>query len=137
MFKILVLILILFSTQAFSNDQLIQNFISKNCKGEKTICEDDFIFKIEFKKNTKNEIIILNSNILDHKHIVKISEFNFKKINNIFLINFYIINNLEKKFDFEINGEISKKSYLPKKIIISFQNQFLAEYSLEKIDSIK
>ena len=47
-----------------------------------------------------------------------------------FFINFFIINNLENKFDFEIIGEIIENKFEAKSMIITFSDQFLAEYKL-------
>ena len=119
----------LVSIVANSNEILKKSYLSKDCKGDDSICEDPFVFEITFQK--KNNLIeIINSNLLDHRHVDKISEHKFKIEDKNFFINFFIINNLENKFDFEIIGEIIENSFETKNMIITFSNQFLAEYKL-------
>ncbi len=103
--------------------------MSKDCNGDDSICEDPFVFEITFQKKD-NLIEIINSNLLDHKHVEKISDQRLKIENENFSINFFIINNLENKFDFEIIGQINKENFEAKNMIISFSNQLLAEYKL-------
>ena len=119
----------LFSTTANSNEISKKSYLSKDCKGDESICGDPFVFEITFQKKD-NLIEIINSNLLDHRHVEKISEHKFKIEDENFFINFFIINNLENKFDFEIIGEITKSDFNAKKMIITFSNQFLAEYKL-------
>ena len=132
MIKYLTCIMIcffLFSTVANSNEILKKNYLSKDCKGDESICGDPFVFEITFQKKD-NLIEIINSNLLDHNHVKKISDHKFKIKDKNFSINFFIINNLENKFDFEIIGEIIENSFETKNMIITFSNQFLAEYKL-------
>ena len=119
----------LFSSVVNSKEILKKSYLSQDCKGDESICGDSFVFNITFQKKY-NLIEIKNSNLLDHRHIEKISDQNIKIDNNNFFINFFIINNLENKFDFEIIGEITKSDFNSKKMIITFSNQFLAEYKL-------
>ena len=123
----------LFSTVANSNEILKKSYLSKDCKGDESICEDPFVFEITFQKKD-NLIEIINSNLLDHRHVEKISEHKFKIEDKNFFINFFIINNLENKFDFEIIGEIIENNFEAKELIITFSNKFLAEYKLELIE---
>ena len=132
MIKYLTCIMIcffLFSTVANSNEILKKNYLSKDCKGDESICGDPFVFEITFQKKD-NLIEIINSNLLDHKHVEKISDHKFKIEDKNFFINFFIINNLENKFDFEIIGEIIENDFNPKNMIITFSDKFLAEYKL-------
>ena len=114
---------------ANSNEILKKSYLSKDCKGDESICGDPFVFEITFQKKD-NLIEIINSNLLDHRHVEKISEHKFKIEDENFFINFFIINNLENKFDFEIIGEIIENKFEAKTIIITFSDQFLAEYKL-------
>ncbi len=119
----------LVSIVANSNEILKKSYLSKDCKGDDSICEDPFVFEITFQK--KNNLIeIINSNLLDHRHVDKISEHKFKIEDKNFFINFFIINNLENKFDFEIKGQIIENNFESKSMIITFADQFLAEYKL-------
>ena len=119
----------LFSSIVNSNEILKKSYLSKDCKGDDSICEDPFVFEITFQK--KNNLIeIINSNLLDHRHVEKISEHKFKIEDENFFINFFIINNLENKFDFEIIGQIIENNFEAKNMIITFSDQFLAEYKL-------
>jgi len=119
----------LLSKAANSNEILIKSYLSKDCKGHESICEDPFVFEITFQKKD-NLIEIINSNLLDHRHVEVISEHNFKIEDENFFINFFIINNLENKFDFEIIGQIIDNNFDVKKMIITLSDQFLAEYQL-------
>ena len=125
----IMICLFLFSTVTNSNEILKKSYLSKDCKGDESICGDPFIFEITFQKKD-NLVKIINSNLLDHKHVEEISDHIFKIEDKNFFINFFIINNLENKFDFEIIGEITKSDFNAKKMIITFSNQFLAEYKL-------
>ena len=119
----------LVSIVANSNEILKKSYLSKDCKGDDSICEDPFVFEITFQK--KNNLIeIINSNLLDHRHVDKISEHKFKIEDKNFFINFFIINNLENKFGFEIKGQIIENNFESKSMIITFADQFLAEYKL-------
>ncbi len=119
----------LVSIVANSNEILKKSYLSKDCKGDDSICGDPFVFEITFQK--KNNLIeIINSNLLDHRHVEKISEHKFKIEDKNFFINFFIINNLENKFDFEIKGQIIENNFESKSMIITFADQFLAEYKL-------
>ena len=132
MIKYLICIMIcffLFSIVANSSEILKKSYLSKDCKGDESICGDPFVFEIIFQKKG-NLIEIINSNLLDHKHVEKISDQRLKIENENFSINFFIINNLENKFDFEIIGQINKENFEAKNMIISFSNQLLAEYKL-------
>ena len=95
----------LFSKVANSNEILKKSYLSKDCKGDESICGDPFVFEITFQKKD-NIIEIINSNLLDHKHVEKILDNKFNIEDKNFFINFFIINNLENKFNFEIIGEI-------------------------------
>ena len=119
----------LFSTVANSNEILKKSYLSKDCKGDKSICEDPFVFEITFQKKD-NLIEIINSNLLDHNHVEKISDHKYKIEDKNFFINFFIINNLENKFNFEIIGEIIENNFEAKNMKITFSDQFLAEYKL-------
>ena len=119
----------LFSTVANSSEILKKSYLSKDCKGDESICGDPFVFKIIFQKKG-NLIEIINSNLLDHKHVEKISDHKFKIEDKNFFINFFIINNLENKFNFEIIGEIIENNFEAKNMKIIFSDQFLAEYKL-------
>ena len=123
------MIFFLFSTNTNSKEILEKIYLSKDCNGDDSICEDPFVFEITFQKKD-NLIEIINSNLLDHKHVEKISDQRLKIENENFSINFFIINNLENKFDFEIIGQINKENFEAKNMIISFSNQLLAEYKL-------
>ena len=132
MIKYLTCIIIcffLFSTVANSGEILKKSYFSKVCKGDESICGDPFIFEIIFQKKD-NLIEIINSNLLDHKHVEKISDHKFKIEDKNFFINFFIINNLENKFDFEIKGQIIENNFESKSMIITFADQFLSEYKL-------
>ena len=67
---------------------------------------------------------------MDHIHVKKISDHKFKIKDKNFFINFFIINNLENKFYFEIMGEIIEHNFEATNMIITFSDQFLAEYKL-------
>ena len=124
-----IMVFFLFSTLTNSKEILKKSYLSKDCKGDESICEDPFVFEITFQKKD-NLIEIINSNLLDHRHVEKISNHKFKIENENFFINFFIINNLENKFDFEIIGEIIENKFEAKSMIITFSDQFLAEYKL-------
>jgi len=125
----IIIYFFLFSTIAYSNEILKKSYLSKDCEGDESICGDPFVFEITFQKKD-NLIEIINSNLLDHKHVEKISDHKFKIKDKNFFINFFIINNLENKFDFEIIGEIIENKFEAKSMIITFSDQFLAEYKL-------
>ena len=125
----IIIYFFLFSKIAYSNEILKKNYLSKDCEGDESICGDPFVFEITFQKKD-NLIEIINSNLLDHKHVEKISDHKFKIKDKNFFINFFIINNLENKFDFEIIGEIIENKFEAKSMIITFSDQFLAEYKL-------
>ena len=122
----------LFSSIGTSKELLKKSYLSKDCKGHESICEDPFVFEITFQKKD-NLIEIINSNLLDHKHVEKISDHKFKIKDKNFFINFSIINNLENKFVFEIIGEINENNFEPKNMIITLSDQFLAEYKFTLI----
>ena len=119
----------LFSTVANSSEILKKSYLSKDCKGDESICGDPFVFEIIFQKKG-NLIEIINSNLLDHNHVKKISDHKYKIEDKNFFINFFIINNLENKFNFEIIGEIIENNFEAKNMKITFSDQFLAEYKL-------
>ena len=125
----IIIYFFLFSKIAYSNEILKKSYLSKDCEGDESICGDPFVFEITFQKKD-NLIEIINSNLLDHKHVEKISDNKFKIKDKNFFINFFIINNLENKFDFEIIGEIIENKFEAKSMIITFSDQFLAEYKL-------
>ena len=125
----IIIYFFLFSTIAYSNEILKKSYLSKDCEGDESICGDPFVFEITFQKKD-NLIEIINSNLLDHKHVEKISDHKFKIKDKNFFINFFIINNLENKFDFEIRGEMIENKFEAKNMIITFADQFLAEYKL-------
>ena len=125
----IIIYFFLFSKIAYSNEILKKSYLSKDCEGDESICGDPFVFEITFQKKD-NLIEIINSNLLDHKHVEKISNHQFKVEDKNFFINFFIINNLENKFDFEIIGEIIENKFEAKSMIITFSDQFLAEYKL-------
>jgi|TARA_B100001996_G_scaffold225456_1_gene173623 hypothetical protein len=125
----IIIYFFLFSKIAYSNEILKKSYLSKDCEGDESICGDPFVFEITFQKKD-NLIEIINSNLLDHKHVEKISDHKFKIKDKNFFINFFIINNLENKFDFEIIGEIIENKFEAKSMIITFSDQFLAEYKL-------
>ena len=128
-FVYIIFYYIIFSSSVNSDEIIKKSYLSINCKGDNSICDDSFIFNINLNK--KNNLIeIINSNLLDHKHVEKMSDQKFIIEDNNFFINFFVINNLENKFDFEIIGEITKSDFNAKKMIITFSNQFLAEYKL-------
>ena len=132
MIKYLTCIMIcffLFSIVANSSEILKKSYLSEDCKGDESICADPFVFEIIFQKKG-NLIEIINSNLLDHEHVEKISDHKFKIEDKNFFINFFIINNLENKFNFEIIGEIIENNFEAKNIKIIFSDQFLAEYKL-------
>jgi len=124
-----IIVFFLFSTLTNSKEILTKSYLSKDCKGDDSICGDPFVFEITFQKKD-NLIEIINSNLLDHRHVEKISNHKFKIENENFFINFFIINNLENKFDFEIIGLIIENNFEAKNMIITFSDQFLAEYKL-------
>ena len=124
-----IMVFFLFSTLTNSKEILKKSYLSKDCKGDDSICGDSFVFEITFQKKD-NLIEIINSNLLDHRHVEKISNHKFKIENENFFINFFIINNLENKFDFEIIGQIIENNFEAKNMIITFSDQFLAEYKL-------
>tara|TARA_B100000131_G_C17824079_1_gene494933 strand:+ start:167 stop:574 length:408 start_codon:yes stop_codon:yes gene_type:complete len=119
----------LLSSIVNSNEIIKKNYNSTECIGDESICGDPFVFEITFHKKD-NLIDIVKSNLLDHKHIEKISDKKFKIEDKNFFINFFIINNLENKFDFEIIGQIIENNFEAKNMIITFSDQFLAEYKL-------
>ena len=119
----------IFTKIANSSEIFKKSYLSNDCKGDESICEDPFVFEITFQKKD-NLIEIINSNLLDHRHVEKISEHKFKIEDENFFINFFIINNLENKFDFEIKGQIIENNFESKSMIITFADQFLAEYKL-------
>ena len=125
----IIIYFFLFSKIAYSNEILKKSYLSKDCEGDESICGDPFVFEITFQKKD-NLIEIINSNLLDHKHVEKISDHKFKIKDKNFFINFFIINNLENKFDFEIIGQIIENNFEAKNMIITFSDQFLAEYKL-------
>ena len=125
----IIIYFFLFSKIAYSNEILKKSYLSKDCEGDESICGDPFVFEITFQKKD-NLIEIINSNLLDHKHVEKISDHKFKIKDKNFFINFFIINNLENKFDFEIIGEIIENKFEAKSMIITFSDQFLPEYKL-------
>ena len=125
----IIIYFFLFSKIAYSNEILKKSYLSKDCEGDESICGDPFVFEITFQKKD-NLIEIINSNLLDHKHVEKISDHKFKIKDKNFFINFFIINNLENKFDFKIIGEIIENKFEAKSMIITFSDQFLAEYKL-------
>ena len=132
MIKYLTIITIcffLFSTVANSSEILKKSYLSKDCKGDESICGDPFVFEIIFQKKG-NLIEIINSNLLDHNHVEKISDHKYKIEDKNFFINFFIINNLENKFNFEIIGEIIENNFEARNMKITFSDQFLAEYKL-------
>ena len=97
MIKYLTCIMIcffLFAKVANSNEILKKSYLSKDCKGDESICGDPFVFEITFQKKD-NLIEIINSNLLDHKHVEKISEHKFKIEDENFFINFFIIISFE------------------------------------------
>ena len=119
----------IFTKIANSSEIFKKSYLSNDCKGDESICGDPFVFEITFQK--KNNLIeIINSNLLDHKHVEKISDHKFKIEDKNFFINFFIINNLENRFDFEIIGEIIENKFEAKNMIITFSSEFLAEYKL-------
>tara|TARA_Y100000996_G_C22177174_1_gene501165 strand:- start:99 stop:506 length:408 start_codon:yes stop_codon:yes gene_type:complete len=132
MIKYLTYIIIYFFIFCFevnSAEILKKSYLTKDCEGHESICGDSFVFKITFEK--KSDIVkIQNSNLLNHRHVEKISDQNYKTKNNNFFISFHVINNLENKFDFEIFGHITENNFEAKKITINSSNQFLAEYKL-------
>ena len=123
----------LLSSIVNSNEIIKKNYNSTECIGDESICGDPFVFKITFQKKD-NLIEIVSSNLLDHKHIEKIYDQKFKIEDKNFFINFFIINNLENKFDFTIRGKIIENNFEAKELIITFSNKFLAEYKLELIE---
>ena len=125
----IIIYFFLFSKISYSNEILKKSYLSKDCEGDESICGDPFVFEITFQKKD-NLIEIINSNLLDHKHVEKISDHKFKIKDKNFFINFFIINNLENKFDFEIIGEIIENKFEAKSMIITLSDQFLAEYKL-------
>ena len=125
----IIIYFFLFSKIAYSNEILKKSYLSKDCEGDESICGDPFVFEITFQKKD-NIIEIINSNLLDHKHVEKILDNKFNIEDKNFFINFFIINNLENKFNFEIIGEIIQNNFEAKNMIITFSDQFLAEYKL-------
>ena len=113
----------LFSTVANSSEILKKSYLSKDCKGDESICGDPFVFEIIFQKKG-NLIEIINSNLLDHNHVKKISDHKYKIEDKNFFINFFIINNLENKFNFEIIGEIIENNFEAKNMKITFHESF-------------
>ena len=108
-------------------------FKTVNCQGHSSICEDPFVMKFTFSKNEDDNIYISNHNLLEHRHSVKIIKFKNYYKDKHFILKFYLINNLNNKFLFEITGYNQNNILKDINLNISLNEELLAKYNLEEI----
>tara|TARA_B100000965_G_C19324120_1_gene640033 strand:- start:132 stop:521 length:390 start_codon:yes stop_codon:yes gene_type:complete len=122
-----ILIFVLFlKTNAFAKE-----YITYECIGDPSICDDTFIMKFDLKENNNGNIFISKHNLLEHRHINKVNKFdNFQK-NSKFYIKLYVINNLSKKFLFIINGKYNDNNLSLINLDIELDGKKLAKMKLK------
>jgi len=94
-----------------NNKSFAKDYITHDCIGHDSICDDVFIMQFSFEKDDNGDIFISKHNLLEHRHIVEITKFNYFKTISKFNIKFYAINNLNNKFLFIINGKYKDNSF--------------------------
>ena len=94
-----------------NNKSFAKEYITYDCAGHSSLCDDTFVMKFTFEAANNNNIFISKHNLLEHRHIVEITKFNYFKTISKFNIKFYAINNLNNKFLFIINGKYKDNSF--------------------------
>ena len=89
--------------------------------------------KFTFAKNENDKIYISNNNLLEHKHSVKIIKLKDYYKDKDFILKFYLINNLDNKFLFEISGHNQNNILQDINLNIFLNEELLAKYKLEEI----
>ncbi len=99
-----ILIILAFAL-LFNTNALTREYITYDCTGHPSICDDKFVMKFTLELDDNENIFISKHNLLEHKHIVKVYGFENFQSNSKFYIKFYINNNLNNNFLFIINGK--------------------------------
>ena len=129
-FYILICLFVFNQKQVFSNSEKItKTYIFKSCKGEKTICNDNFNEKIIISKNIHGNI----SNIVKfkHPHIKIIKDLYTYQSGNRFTSKHKIINNLGNIFILFIEGNV--KPFVASNLKIKLNGNTMAVYKLKTL----
>ena len=118
---------LLLNTDAFAKE-----YMAYDCTGHSSICDDKFVMKFNLKVNANGNIFISKHNLLEHQHVVKVNGFDNFKINSKFYVKFYVINNLNKKFLFVINGKYKDNSFNIINLQIDLGDTKIAEMKLKQ-----
>ena len=114
-----------------NNKGFAKDYITHDCTGHASICDDAFIMQFSFEKADNGNIFISKHNLLEHRHINKVNKFdNFQK-NSKFYIKLYVINNLSKKFLFIINGKYNDNNLSLINLDIELDGKKLAKMKLK------
>tara|TARA_Y100000590_G_scaffold259180_1_gene290857 strand:- start:726 stop:1115 length:390 start_codon:yes stop_codon:yes gene_type:complete len=117
---------LLLNTDAFAKE-----YMAYDCTGHSSICDDKFVMKFNLKVNANGNIFISKHNLLEHQHVVKVNGFDNFKINSKFYVKFYVINNLNKKFLFIINGKYNDNNLSLINLEVELDNAKLAKMKLK------
>ena len=79
-------------TLLLNNNSFAKDYITYDCIGHPSICDDTFVMKFTFEAANNNNIFISKHNLLEHRHIVEVMKHNYFKKNSKFNIKFYVIN---------------------------------------------
>ena len=119
-------------TLLLNNNSFAKDYITYDCIGHPSICGDTFVMKFTFEAANNNNIFISKHNLLQHRHIVEVMKHNYFKKNSKFNIKFYVINNLNKKFLFVINGKYKDNSFNIINLQIDLGDTQIAEMKLKQ-----
>tara|TARA_B100001741_G_C15972638_1_gene334067 strand:+ start:87 stop:494 length:408 start_codon:yes stop_codon:yes gene_type:complete len=122
---------ILFFSLLLITNAFTKEYVTYDCSGHSSICDDRFVMKFTLEVDNNDNIFISKHNLLEHKHIVKVNGFNNFKINSKFYVKFYIINNLNHKFLFTISGKYNDNNLSLINLEIELDSKKLAKMKLK------
>ena len=122
---------ILFFSLLLITNAFTKEYVTYDCSGHSSICDDRFVMKFTLEVDNNDNIFISKHNLLEHKHIVKVNGFNNFKINSKFYVKFYIINNLNHKFLFTISGKYNDNNLSLINLDIELDGKKLAKMKLK------
>ena len=122
---------ILFFSLLLITNAFTKEYVTYDCSGHPSICDDKFVMKFTLEVDNNENIFISKHNLLEHRHIVKVNEFNNFKTNSKFYVKFYIINNLNHKFLFTISGKYKDSNLSLINLEVELDNKKLASMKLK------
>ena len=67
---------ILFFSLLLITNAFTKEYVTYDCSGHPSICDDKFVMKFTLEVDNNENIFISKHNLLEHHHIVKVNEFN-------------------------------------------------------------